>query len=228
MAKFFMPTSGPDDWQGFLSSPATQWRTGYSAKTLAHCWEAARGFPESVLKVFSDSEYPEIQNMDFIIGLPEYQTPLPGGIRPSQSDIFVMARTEKGLVSLTVEGKVDEEFDKLIGDWRKKDGSPGKRERLAYLCKRLKVSQKRVDHIRYQLFHRTAAALIEAERFRAASAVMLVHSFSQEHKWFEDYQAFIGLFGKSAEPDSVTYIGRRNGIALYTAWVVGDPEFLAA
>ena len=227
MAKFFMPTSGPDDWQGFLSSPATQWRTGYSAKTLANCWEAAKGFPESVSRIFSDSGYPVLRDMEFVLGLPEYQTLLVGGRRPSQSDIFILARTENELICITVEGKVNEEFGPLIGDWRE-DGSPGKQERLADLRKRLRLSRKRVDHIRYQLLHRAASSLIEAERFHAASAVMLVQSFSQEHMWFVDYQTFIGLFGKSAEPDSVTYIGRKNGIALYTAWVVGEPQFLTA
>ena len=227
MAKFFMPTNGPDVWQGFLSSPATQWRTGYSAKTLAYCWEAARGFPESVNRVFSDSGYPVLRDMEFIHGLPEYQTFLVGGRRPSQSDIFILARSEKELICLTVEGKVNEEFGPLVADWRE-DGSPGKQARLVDLRKRLRLSRKQVDHIRYQLLHRTASSLIEAERFHATSAVMLVHSFSEEHRWFEDYQAFIGLFGKTAEPDSVTYIGRKHGIALYTSWVVGEPEFLAA
>ena len=227
MAKFFMPANGPDAWQGFLSYPTKQWRTGYSAKTLAHCWEASEGIPESVLRVFSSSEYPRLHNMEFVLGFPEFRTPLAGGSRATQSDIFVLASSERGLISITVEGKVDEDFGPLTGDWRE-DGSPGKRERLADLRKRLRLSRKRVDHIRYQLLHRTAAALIEAERFYANTAIMLVHSFSQEHARFEDYQAFIGLFGKSAEPNSVTYIGRRYGIALYTAWVVGEPEFLQA
>lgn len=227
MANFFVSSTGPDDWRGLLSHPSNQWRTGYSAKTLAYCWEAARSFPESVRRVFAASGYPRLQNMEFIFGLPEYRTPLAGGRTPSQSDIFVLARSGRGLISITVEGKVDEDFGPLTSDWRK-DGSPGKRERLADLCKRLRLSQKRVDPIRYQLIHRTAAALIEAERFYADTAIMLVHSFSPKRTGFEDYQAFTGLFGRSTEPDSVTYIGRRNGIELYTAWVVGEPEFLKA
>ena len=227
MADFFVSSSGPDDWQGFLSSPPTQWRTGYSAKTLAHCWEAARGFPDSVRKVFTASQYPRIQDMEFICGFPEHKTALAGGRRPSQSDLFVLARTERGLISITVEGKVNEDFGPLTGAWLK-DDSPGKRERLADLRKRLRLPRKRVDQIRYQLLHRTASALIEAERFHAGTAIMLVHSFSQEHARFEDYHTFVGLLGKSAEPDTVSYIGRRNGIELYTAWVVGESEFLTA
>ena len=227
MAKFCVPSSGPDGWQGLLASPSSHWRTGYSAKALAHCWETASGFPESVTKIFSESEFPVFRDMEFILGLPEHQTPLVGGTRPSQSDIFVLPRSGRGLVSITVEGKVAEAFgSSLTGDWLK-DGSPGKRVRLADLRKRLGLSRKRVDHIWYQLLHRTASALIEAERFCATTAVMLVHSFNQEHARFENYRNFVELFGKSTEPNSVTYIGRRNGIALYTAWVVGEQEYLA-
>ena len=179
-------------------------------------------------RVFSASEFPALRKMEYIFGLPEYQTPLVGGNAPSQSDIFVLARTGHDLISMTVEGKVDEPFgNSLTGVWVK-DGSSGKRERLADLRKRLGLSRKDVDHICYQLIHRSAAALIEAERFSAATAIMLVHSFSQKSARFEDYRAFVELFGKSAEPDSVIYIGRKNGIALYTAWVVGEPEFLTA
>jgi hypothetical protein len=37
--KVYIPTTGPDDWQRFLADPAKQWGTGFSAKTLAYCWE---------------------------------------------------------------------------------------------------------------------------------------------------------------------------------------------
>jgi hypothetical protein len=41
--KVYIPTTGPDDWQRFVADPAKQWRTGFSAKTLAYCWECANG-----------------------------------------------------------------------------------------------------------------------------------------------------------------------------------------
>lgn len=43
MTKFYVPSTGPDDWQTLLGDPVKHWRTGYSAKTLAHCWEGAGG-----------------------------------------------------------------------------------------------------------------------------------------------------------------------------------------
>ncbi|GAB4582074.1 MAG: hypothetical protein Fur0022_48270 [Anaerolineales bacterium] len=50
-------------------------------------------------------------------------------------------------------------------------------------------------NIRYQLLHRTASAIIEAKQLNARYAMMIVHSFSTEHKWFSDYQDFLDLFG---------------------------------
>ena len=52
------------------------------------------------------------------------------------------------------------------------------------------------DSIRYQLLHRAASAMVEARRFNAAHAMMLVHSFSPSDEWFDDYTgkpSFSGL-----------------------------------
>ena len=83
-----------------------------------------------------------------------------------------------------------------------------------------------ISKIRYQLLHRTASALLEAERFCAPNALMLVHSFSQTHQWFEDYAAFAGLYGQKAEPDTLVFAGKVGGKHLYLGWVVGEGEFL--
>ena len=54
---------------------------------------------------------------------------------------------------------------------------------------------------------------------------MLVHSFSQEHKWFEDYGAFAKLYGIEAELNRVHYVGTFNGKELYFAWVTGENSY---
>ena len=51
---------------------------------------------------------------------------------------------------------------------------------------------KRGAHSKYQLLHRTASAIIEAERFNANHALMLVHSFSLANEWYGDFE-FIKL-----------------------------------
>lgn len=48
-------TSGPQDWQALLADPEKHWKSGYSARTLAHSWEAAEGFPSEVSLPFSQS-----------------------------------------------------------------------------------------------------------------------------------------------------------------------------
>jgi hypothetical protein len=92
-----------------------------------------------------------------------------------------------------VEGKVEEPFGPTVNEWLQ-NASSGKQVRLDAIKEQLEIGDQPLDNIRYQLLHRTASALIEAKWFNASSAVMLVHSFSQEHKWFEDYNEFLGLF----------------------------------
>jgi hypothetical protein len=83
-----------------------------------------------------------------------------------------------------------------------------------------------MDHIRYQLIHRTVSALIEAERLGAKNAMMLVHSFSQSNEWFNDYCEFLRLFSLAGDLDSVSGPVNLNGIDLYFCWVRGDKEYL--
>ncbi len=80
--------------------------------------------------------------------------------------------------------------------------------------------------IYYQLIHRTASPIIEAMRFHAATAMMLVHSFSQEHKWFPEFRDFAGKLGVEAELNKIHFCGNRSGVDLYIGWVVRDPQYL--
>lgn len=225
MTKFYIPSKGPESWKAFLAEPDKQWKQGYSARSLAYCWEEAQGFPKSVEQVFRSSPYKLFHSVEFLLGIPEHKVPLPGGRTESQNDIFVLAKSGNKLISIAVEGKVKEPFGPMVSE-KKKDISPGAQERLDYLCDLLGITGKEIDSTRYQLLHRTASALIEAERFRAKYALMLVYSFSQEHQWFEDYADFASLFGQKAQPDSLAYVGKRNNIDLYLGWITGESEYL--
>ena len=68
--------------------------------------------------------------------------------------------------------------------------------------------------------------MIEAHRFNAAHAMMLVHSFSQTNEWFDDYNQLLSLFGSVGAPDTVTSIGKKAGLSLYFAWVKGEAYYL--
>ena len=73
MGKFYTPTEGVESWRKLLAEPNKQWRTGYSARSLAYCWEEAQGFPKSVVDVFHSSPYELFHSVEFILGIPEHK-----------------------------------------------------------------------------------------------------------------------------------------------------------
>ena len=227
MSRIYVPTEGPEDWKRLLAKPELHWKTGHSAKALAYCWEENNeDLPKCVKRVFKASCIRLFEGAELLLALPEHEVPLPGGSRPSQNDVFVLAKGEGELISIAVEGKVSELFGPTVDEWIE-NGSPGKQQRLGFLLKLLGLKKKDVDGVRYQLMHRTASALIEAEKFNAKNAMMLVHSFSQTAQSFEDYRRFVELFGLEVggvnEIVGPRYLGP---IDLYFAWVRGDEEYL--
>lgn len=223
MSKILIPTTGPQDWQRLLAKPDLHWKSGKSARTLAHCWEASAGMPAEVEHLMADAFGPA----QLLCAVPEHKTALPGGDTESQSDILALVRHSRGLATYTIEGKVDESFDKTVSTWSK-TASSGKIERLTFLCATLGLQSCPPD-LRYQLLHRTASALIEAERFDAALAGMIVHSFSPERRWFADFAYFVRLLGGGdAEPGQVTIINTPSSRPLALGWACGDEKFLEA
>jgi len=223
---FYIPTDGPTAWQALLRDPVKRWKTGRSARTLAYCWESAKGFPPEMSAVLGASEYDDLHDLQFVAGFPEHEVPLPGGRRPSQTDVFVLATGDTGLVSIAVEGKVDEPFGDTVVDWLGSEPSPGKQKRLAYLCDLLGITTDNASTLRYQLLHRTASAIIEAKRFKAGPAVMLVHSWAPNLEGFDDYSAFVEALGGSPEVDSVADVTSVDD--LYLGWVRGNPKWLTS
>lgn len=225
MGKIFAPIDNAEDWRQFLAEPDKQWRSGFSAKAMAYCWQSADGIPPDVLSVLEQE--PAFGGLETLLVIPEHKVPLPGGRRASQNDAWVLAAASEGLVSIAVEGKVSEPFGPTVGEWMV-DASPGKKERLEFLCGLLGMDNPPPDDVRYQLLHRTASAVIEARRFHAQHAAMIVHSFSQTLEWFEDYARFAALMGTTAEVNLLSTISRETGPTLNLGWVKGDARFLDA
>ena len=133
MGVIAIPSNGPTDWQRVLAKPDLHWRSGASAMTLAACWEAAGGeFPPDVDRVLDSSGLPELDGLAPLLIIPEYPVALPGGARPSMTDVFVLARGASGLVAIAVEGKVNEPFGALVEE-KRQDASDGQLERLEFL-----------------------------------------------------------------------------------------------
>jgi hypothetical protein len=219
MSKILVRSNGPDSWRQFLAQPEKQWVTGYSARTLAHAWESAGGVPDEVADILG----PAFGLFELLLTIPEHKTELPGGRRESQSDVFALIRHETGLATCTIEGKVDEPFGPLVGEWMK-DASPGKKQRIAYICDLLGLSEFPAA-VHYQLLHRTASALIEAERFHAGDAAMIVHSFSPERRWFEAYERFCEVMTCRAEVGVPAVVTVPSGRRLALGWACGEQRF---
>jgi hypothetical protein len=102
----------------------------------------------------------------------------------------------------------------------------GKTERITFIRDLLGLPEGPIDRIRYQLLHRTAAAALEAARFKTDRAAMIVQSFSREHRWFEDFAAFIGLLGLEANRGMPLRHVMPSGKPLDLGWAAGSAAFL--
>lgn len=222
----YVPTTGPEDWRQLLAQPNVHWRRGASAQTLAEAWEGAanRGeaWPPAVQRVIATDA--SLGELELLLAFPEYQVPLPGGTRPSQTDLMVIARNGAGqLVVIAVEGKVAEPFGELVSDWRHQT-TPGRDERLAFLLATIGLEDdKDLDGLRYQLLHRTASAVIVAEQFGARNAVMLVHSFHPDALWLEDFTRFAGRYGATVGKDELAPVAQLDSVSLHLGWVSDTP-----
>ena len=220
MTRIYVPTKGPENWQSLLAHPEKHWKSGYSARTMAFSWEEADGLPREIAALFEGIDtVPEL-----LIALPEFKTPLPGGDRDSQTDVLAIVRTAKGNITCAVEGKVDEPFGPLLGDWLK-EASPGKQQRLDYICECLGITNPAMD-THYQLMHRAASAVIQAERFSSWAAAMIVHSFSPKSMWFGAFAKFVQSLGKEVLPGDFAPIVLPSGRPLFLGWAKGDPRYL--
>lgn len=224
MSKIYVPTRSVDassrqyhDWQALLANPERQWQRGCSAMAAALSWEAARGLPPEIADILGPKA-------ELLLALPEHQVPLPGGTTNTQCDVFALVRIGPDTCALAVEAKVSETFGPTIGEWLT-DPSPGKITRIDAICALLGCDRP-PETLRYQLFHRTAAAVVEAARFKTDRAAMIVQSFSQTHQWFADFKAFTAFLKLPAEPGKPTHLMLPDGRKLTLGWATGSAEFI--
>lgn len=231
MNRLFVPTLGPTDWRRLLADPGTQWERLKSALEMAVCWESAResvrGIPSEVAAALDTA--PKLAGAHLLIGLPEHKVPFEGGGHPSQNDLWALLRVGSDLVSMTIEAKAGEKLDDIVSDWLPKDNQRSRKpERLAALKLILGIPNTDVSHVRYQLLHRTASALKEAECFRASMAVMLIQSFNRvadEESW-QDVLRFGEVMGVSVKEGVVVQSSRATAVPLYIGWVTSQPAGL--
>jgi len=127
---------------------------------------------------------------------------------------------------------VEESFGPYIKDWIEEgkinsDGGTNRQQRLNFLCDILGIKVEAAMPLRYQLFHRTVAPILEAREFNCQHAVMLVHSFSQQNPQtsFDDYKEFVGamLPDETIEPDKIYGLpSEQTGMEVWIGWVQDD------
>ena len=99
---------------------------------------------------------------------------------------------------------------------------------LTAICEILGLCEPLPDTVYYQLLHRTAAAVLEADRVKTDVACMIVHSFSPTGRWYDAFEEFVALFGSKAERGRLLPIPvPTNSPPLYIGWATGDPRFLS-
>lgn len=216
----FIPTQNAEDWKQFLAEPQKQWREDYSARSLAYAWESVPDFPPEFKRIFSKSDVPAFHQLEMLLAIPEYKVPMPGKGYASQNDLFVLAKAADRLITIMVEGKTKEPFGETLATWLA-ESSENKLIRLKGIQHEIGIAEI-PPTTRYQLLHRTASAMLTAKKFNARYAAVIIYSFSPINIWFEDYQAFLKLYGVDAAPNTLYFLKEIEGVQLYSGWVKGS------
>lgn len=237
--RVYVPATGLDSWCCLLADPEKHWKRGASAFETAVYWEngarTKRGLPSSLAALLDmDASW---RDCSVVAAYPEHRVALEGGARASQNDVWAHLHSKTGALSLAVEGKATESFDNLVADWLKIE-SDGKKRRLEYLRSLLGLPDPVDASLRYQLFHRAASAIIEAERIGAVSSGMVVLSFKvdsvskQDAVNKQDFANFAAALGAEFTIGSLCWTKTVSSMPFFLAWldlpVATDKEVAAA
>ena len=219
LPRVHVPLLRPEDAIHHLGSP-THWQPGRSAKSVVDLWFSANALPSSILAALSaDAVLHDCRLLDAFL---ERSVDLGDGQRPSQTDLMAIVRHESGLGVIAIEAKVDETFGPTVAEWLAdpKGDLPTRTARLDRLCGMIGLDPATVGSLRYQLIHRTASAIIEAKRYHAQDAAMMVQSFCPRRSWFDDFSAFASALGfSSPQVGAISEPKICDDVALRIGWV---------
>lgn len=217
LPRIHVPLLQPEDVIPHLGKGELHWREGYSAKAVCESWFGANDVPPTVRAVLDQAE--EYRGAELIDAWLERCTHLPWGRgKPSQTDLLAVLGLRDGLAVLGVEAKVKESFGPYVRDWLA-EGGDNRAERLHGLCRLLEVNTSAVLDLRYQLLHRTAAAVLEAKRYRARHAVMIVQSFCVDRTGLGDFRVFAEAAGfGSVDGNAISTAKVADGVSLRIGW----------
>jgi hypothetical protein len=212
------PFTAPEQAQALLRDPQLHWKKGRSAYELSHAWVDADGLPKSVSALLAHAD--EWSDANLAAGFFEHSTALDTMVGPSCTDLLALVRMPVGLGVIAVEGKAGESFGEVIKDW---NNTAGKQARLEWACTMFGVDPATALDLRWQLFHRTASAVLEARRFCASHAIMLVHDFSSG-VGLGDFKAFAGALSVVGAGENALSEARViGGVSLRLGWLRDTP-----
>jgi hypothetical protein len=185
------PITSVSDW--YAGAPPkggeAQWVPGRSARELASAWCASDGpcVPAEIEHLLRS--HPDLVNVVVERAVPEHQIrfdDLRG--EPRNADLAIEARDRDGVVAITIEGKADESFDRLVRSVLQsaverlaadeRTGAVSRVEALsAALLPRWREGMAHLGDLRYQLLTGIAGTLAWARDIGATRAVFAVHEF---------------------------------------------------
>ena len=194
----------------------------------ALCWDDAvkkspNGLPPEISEIVG-------RETRLILATPEHTVPNPGGTKPSQSDVFALLAMGETTCTLTVEAVKVKPFGDSVSEWE--PGITNSDAILDHMADVFGDAGRPPGHVPYQLCHRTASAIYEADRFNAGSAAMIVHSFfpeseDEEKDEFDGFAAFCAFLGLTdVEKSKPMWTTLSTGRDLLVGWAKGDPRYL--
>jgi len=226
MSRIHVATRGIGNWRERLANPDRQWKRGFSAFETAVAWECASSaesqLPQPIRSVLVKGGFDAPK---LLFAVAEHKVPLRGGRTASQCDVWAVVSTSKGMLSLSVEAKANEAFgDETLKKWfegTSEQSKANRQERWEHLVQYLPgVPTDSYHSIRYQMLHRCAASVIEAERFDLPHASFVVQAFGSPNGSFQEYMAFCQAIGVPPTRGSLTTAPKpRLGISLSIGWV---------
>jgi hypothetical protein len=214
--RLYVPLLEPEDVVRHLGRQEKHWKEGRSAHALAKLWSDSNALPPQIKTALKS--HSAFRSAELIDAFLERKVDLESEGRPSQTDLLAVIGIGKRLAVVAVEAKAGEPFGEVVEQWL--DGSDGKDKRLKGLRKILGLSRKAALPLCYQLLHRSASAVLEAQRYRTDIAVLLVHSFSDDKKGFADFSAFLKALGvKNPRPGALSGPIKLKHVSLYAGWV---------
>lgn len=218
---FYTPAFNLERWKLMLPDPEKRWEGGGSARLLARAWANAKDVPAKVRETFDRSGIDQLRQLEVLLKMPEHPVVLDDPNDPAMNDLFVLARSETSLFTITVTGKRGEPFGPSVGQWA---AGESRENRVRVLMKWLGLQNREaLGPVSCELLHRAASAVAEAKRYHAGRAMMLVHAFGTDGASFGAYAKFLELFGLKAEQNAVHGLPDPiDGITLYLAWVHDD------